>query len=361
MNSWARGLVIFGIVSAAISQVATHRSNAFGDPGVTSAVSPSTSPVEGILDHINHYRRLEHLDPLTENQSDSRAAANHARYIVENRLGPGDYIIDSGLVKSGLSRTTHDEERGNPWYSVAGASVATRSNTFTAATIPSDTRPWIDQLMTSPLSALAVLDPTVASLGYGDYCADGRCAAVVVYDNNQSRLQLAREFKLMAANPLQEYPDSYSGSGEGARKYLKSPIQFPPPDGSFPLSSYDGGREFGDPLSACAAYSPPTGLPIVLSLGEELSEAGAVRLESFSLMDGAQPLESCGYDAFSNANQESEIQEAGRNILRNTLRWKLAAVVIPRAPLKPGHTYTISMTVASQEYKWSFKIEPDHY
>jgi hypothetical protein len=31
------------------------------------------------------------------------------------------------------------------------------------------------------------------------------------------------------------------------------------------------------------------------------------------------------------------------------------------APLKPGHTYTISMTVESQEYKWSFKIEPDQY
>src|SRR5258707_10790586 len=104
MNSWARGgLVIFGIVSAAVGQVATLRSNAFGNTGATSAVSSSTSPIEGILDHINHYRRLEHLDPLTENQSDSRAAANHARYIIENRLGPGDFVIDSGRVKRGPS------------------------------------------------------------------------------------------------------------------------------------------------------------------------------------------------------------------------------------------------------------------
>lgn len=364
MNSWARGgLVIFAIVSAAVCQVATHRSNAFGDPGVSSAVSSSTGPIEGILDHINHYRRLEHLDPLTENQSDSRAAANHARYIIENRLGPGDYIIDSGHVKSGLTRTTHDEALGNPWYSGAGASIATRSNTFTAATIPSDVRPWIDRLMTSPLTALVVLDPTLATLGYGDYCADGRCSAVIVYDNNQSQLQLAREFKLTAANPEypEQYSDAYSASGERSRNYLKSPIQFPPPDGRFPLGSYDGGREFSDPLSACASYTPPTGLPIVLSLGVGLSEGAAVRLESFSLMDGAQQLESCGYDAFSYANQESDTQRAGPNLLRNNLRWKLAAVVIPRAPLKPGHTYTISMTVESQQYKWSFKIEPDQY
>jgi hypothetical protein len=93
------------------------------------------------LDHINHHRRVEHLDPLTENQSDSRAAANHARYIVENGLGPGDFTIDSGRVKRGPSLTTHDEELGNPWYSVAGASVASRSNTFTAATFLSDARP----------------------------------------------------------------------------------------------------------------------------------------------------------------------------------------------------------------------------
>jgi hypothetical protein len=195
-------------------------------------------------------------------------------------------------------------------------------------------------------------------LGYGDYCANGRCAAVIVYDNNQSQLQLAREFKLTAANPGYYYDrDSYSGSGESSRKYLKSPIQFPPADGSFPLGSYDGGLD--DPLSACAAYSPPTGLPIVLSLG--VGEVGTVRLESFSLMEGAQQLESCGYDAFLYANEESEIQETGRNLLRNTLRWKLAAVVIPRAPLKPGRKYTVSMTVDSQEYKWSFKIEPDQF
>ncbi len=364
MNSWARGgLVIFAIVSAAVGQVATHRSDAFGDPGVTSTVSSSTSPIEAILDHINRYRTLEHLDPLTENQSDSRTAASHARYIIENKLGPGDYIIDSGQVKSGLSPTTHDEAPGNPSYSAAGASIATRSNTFTAAAIPSDVRPWIDRLMTSPLTPLVVLDPTLATLGYGDYCADGRCAAVIVYDNNRSQLQLAREFKLTAANPrFPEYESgSFSGSGESSRQYLKSPIEFPPPDGSFPLGSYDGGRESSDPLSACASYSPPTGLPIVLSLGVGLSVAAAVRLESFSLMDGAQQLESCGYDAFSYEIRESETQKAAPNLLRSNLRWKLAAVVIPRAPLKPGHTYTISMTVASQEYKWSFKIEPDQY
>src|SRR5579863_6767350 len=238
MNSWPRGgLVIFAIVSAAAGQVVTLRSNAYGDPAVTSAVSSSTSPIEGILDHINHYRRLEHLEPLTENQRGSRAAASHARYIIENRLGPGDFVIDSGRVTRGPSLATHNEERGNPWYSAAGASIDRfGSNTFTAATIPSDARPWIDRLMTSPVTALLVLDPTLASIGYGDYCAAGRCAAVIVYyyDRWWSQLRLAREFKLTAAaDPVY---------GEGSCRYLKSPIQFPPSDGSFPWGSDDGRR-----------------------------------------------------------------------------------------------------------------------
>lgn len=313
----------------------------------------STSPIKQILDAMNRYRSQEHLDPLTESQSDSRGAANHARYIIENKLGPGDFAIDAGQVKSAMSSTVHNEAIGNQWYSVAGASVASKSDIFTAAAIPADVGPVIDRLMTSPLSALIVLEPTLISLGYGGYCADGRCAGVIVYNYYQSPFQLPHEFKQTAANP-RPYIDENYGSGDNGRIYLKSPIQFPPDGGSFPLGSYDGGREFDNPLSPCAGYQAPTGLPLVLSLGRGLNDSAALKLESYSVTEGEQPLESCGYDAYSYTNQNSQVQETGRNILR----WKLSAVVIPRAPLKPGHTYTVSMTADSTEYKWSFKIQP---
>jgi hypothetical protein len=33
-------------------------------------------------------------------------------------------------------------------------------------------------------------------------------------------------------------------------------------------------------------------------------------------------------------------------------------VMIPRAPLERGASYTVSMTVNGQEYKWSFSTAP---
>ncbi|HZC44933.1 MAG TPA: hypothetical protein VE243_00570 [Candidatus Acidoferrum sp.] len=349
---------MLGIVAAVVGFIASCGSNARGDSTPKQTADSSTaSPITEILAVMNHYRTLEHLDPLTESQSDSRDAAKHARYIVENKLGPGDFTIDAGQVKREMSSTVHNEERGNPYYSIAGASVASRSNVFTATAVPSDVQPLIDRLMTSPRSTMVVLEPTLVSLGYGDYCADGHCAAVIAYNYDQSPARLASEFKLTAATVRHDVlaDPEINGSGDSVRTYLKSPIQFPPPDGTFPLGSYDGGREIDDPLSPCAGYKAPTGLPIVLSLGEGLNEAAAIKLDSYSLTEGDQPLESCGYDAFSYTNPKSEIQDAGRRLLRRTL----TAVVIPRAPLKAGFTYSISMTADSTEYKWSFKIEPD--
>lgn len=352
-----RCIAMVTLIATALTFVGLLESDALGDSAApTAGSSASTSRFADILAKMNHYRALEHLNPLTEEPTDTQGAAKHARYVIENKSGPGDFRIDGDRVKKELSPMVHNEQAGNPWYSAPGASVAARSDVFTAAAIPSDVRPWIDRLMTSPRTALVVLEPTLASIGYGDYCASGSCAAVVVYNYDQSQLEFWREFKLTAANLGPEYDEeAYNGgSGDRVRKYLKWPIQFPPPDGSFPLGSYDGGRESDDPLSPCAGYKAPTGLPIVLSLGQGLNVTAAIKLESYSLMEGAQQLESCGYDAFSYTNQNPQVQQTARNLLR----LRLAAVVIPREPLQAGHTYTVSMTADSKEYKWSFKIGP---
>jgi hypothetical protein len=349
-----RCIAMATLIATVLTFVRLLESDALGNTAAPQAGgSAATSPFADALAKMNHYRALEHLNPLTEEPTLSQDAAKHARYVVENKLGPGNLRIDGDQVKSEPSPMVHNEEVGNPWYSVAGASVAGSSDVFTAAAVPSDLRPWIDRLMTSPRTALMVLEPTLVSIGYGEYCASGSCAAVVVYNTNQSTPEFWREFKLTAASPSQ-YEYYRYGSGDRVRIYLKWPIQFPPPDGSFPLGSYDGGRESDDPLSPCAGYKAPTGLPIVLSLGQGLNDTAAIKLESYSLMEGAQQLESCGYDAFSYTNQNPQVQQTGRNLLR----LRLAAVVIPREPLEAGHTYTVSMTADSKEYKWSFKIGP---
>ncbi|HUA35025.1 MAG TPA: hypothetical protein VMA09_15560 [Candidatus Binataceae bacterium] len=301
---------------------------------------------------MNHYRALEHLDPVRLNEGDSQAAAAHARYIVENKLGPGDFSLVGNQVKHQLASSVHEEQVGNRWYSINGASVVARCDVFTASAISSQVATWIDRLMTSPLSVLVILEPTLVTVGYGDYCANGSCAGVVVYDYDQSQQELNRSFKRTAANYNYDPYDPDRGLGDSARMYLRSPILFPPPASAFLLGSYDGGREYDNPIAPCAGYRVPTGLPIVLSLGESMNDAAGVKLDSYSLMDGDQLLETCAYDASSYTNPDERVQEIGRRMLAK----KLAAVLIPRAPLKPGRTYTVAIAVDSTTYRWSFKI-----
>jgi hypothetical protein len=34
-------------------------------------------------------------------------------------------------------------------------------------------------------------------------------------------------------------------------------------------------------------------------------------------------------------------------------------MIIPRAPLQPGHKYTVSLVADSEPYTWSFSVSPD--
>jgi hypothetical protein len=50
--------------------------------------------------------------------------------------------------------------------------------------------------------------------------------------------------------------------------------------------------------------------------------------------------------------------DCGNQVGGNLLRFRLAGVVLPRAPLVPDHIYIVSITTDSKEYKWSFTIGP---
>ena len=58
-------------------------------------------------------------------------------------------------------------------------------------------------------------------------------------------------------------------------------------------------------------------------------------------------LEACGFDASSYSNPDATAQERGRDILHGFG----AVVVVPRAPLDKGASYTVSMTVNGREYQ----------
>jgi len=69
-------------------------------------------------------------------------------------------------------------------------------------------------------------------------------------------------------------------------------------------------------------------------------------------MQGSTPLEHCVYDETSYTNPDGSDQSLGRSILDA----RDAIVLIPREPLTPGSSYTVSITVSGQTYAWSFTV-----
>ncbi len=71
-----------------------------------------------------------------------------------------------------------------------------------------------------------------------------------------------------------------------------------------------------------------------------------------SFTQGTTPLEHCVFDETNYTNPDSSTQSTGRSILNS----RDAIVLIPRAPLTAGATYTVSITTNGQTYLWSFGV-----
>jgi hypothetical protein len=93
----------------------------------------------------------------------------------------------------------------------------------------------------------------------------------------------------------------------------------------------------------------PSGLPIILQIGPG-NLTPSVTAHSF--IQGTTALEHCVFDETNYTNPDSSTQNTGRNILNS----RDAIVLIPRAPLTPGATYTVSITANGQMYAWSFVV-----
>jgi hypothetical protein len=97
-----------------------------------------------------------------------------------------------------------------------------------------------------------------------------------------------------------------------------------------------------------------TGLPIILQLGagNVIPYPGLSPVTAFSFKQGAATLESCEFDENNYQNPDSNSQNLGRAVLST----RDAIVIVPRNPLTPGATYTVSVTANSQVYTWSFTV-----
>jgi len=272
-------------------------------PTPTPTATP-TSPPPGWLIYVNYYRGMAELPPVTENASWSYGDWLHARYIVKNDV------------------VQHTEDPSNPWCTPEGLAAAQASNLTSHYDVNASDEYAIDSWMQAPFHAVAVLDPQLLQVGYGSYReADGGLQMGAGLD----------VIRGLGSIPL----------------FVEFPVKWPSDGASVPLTLHWG--EYPSPLTSCPGYSSPSGLPIILQIGP-----GNLipNVTSHSFMQGSTPLEHCVFDETSYSNPDGSQQRLGRGILNS----RDAIILIPRNPLTPGASYTVSITVSGQTHTWSFTV-----
>jgi hypothetical protein len=151
----------------------------------------------------------------------------------------------------------------------------------------------------------------------------------------------------------------------GYNRYLDhfpDPVEFPPAGTSLPPQLVIMGGEWPDPLSSCPGYVSPAGEAITLQFDSRFIP----KLLAFSLMHDGNAVETCGYDSTSYVNADPFVQDWGRKAMTGNAE----IVLVPRAPLAPGATYTVAINVEGQSngpsstfagqtkrYTWSFSVD----
>lgn len=281
-----------------------------GDLCALSVTSSSVSRIvikckaAGWLAYVNSYRDMADLPSVSENTAWSHGNELHGRYMVKNDI------------------IAHTEDTSNPWYTPEGLAAAQASNLIVSDSPEMSFKTAIDGWMQAPFHAVGIVDPALGQVGYGEYHeADGGIQ---------------------------------SGAGLDVIRGLGSvpigvtyPVVWPSQGKTVSLLSHWG--ESPSPLTSCPGYAAPSGLPILLQLGH-WSVTPYVTAHSF--MRGGTWLEHCVFDETNYVNPDSALQSLGRSILNS----RDAIVLIPRAPLTAGQTYTVSITTNGQTYAWSFSV-----
>lgn len=194
-----------------------------------------------------------------------------------------------------------------------------------------------------------MLDPELKQAGYGQYCQNGVCAAVLNvgrgenWVRNATRLNLHRD----AERQIQEAPSIEWVSVP--ERVLPSPVEFPP-DGKTVTKNTFPGHEWPDPLAACSGYVAPAGLPIVASFATGFSPV----ISDYALSCNGNKLEACLITPDSYANADESQQKAASG----DLRMYAAILLIPREPLPNNSTCTVTVTRDRTPHSWNFKVEP---
>ncbi|MGH7782205.1 MAG: FHA domain-containing protein [Candidatus Binataceae bacterium] len=295
----------------------------------TSMLSPvptpwptPSGPQPEWLRRLNAYRAMAKLSPVVEDATLSAGDSAHVNYLIQN-IGPA---LRAGR-NPGID--AHLESADKPGYSAAGANAGKSSDVDFIAFGGMKLKDPIGWALVDWISGafhrLPLLSPRLHRVGFKQVCGSGLCVAAL---------------------------DAQSGVEKSlAGTTYAAPIEFPADGALIALRTFT--TEWPDPLTACAGYTAPTGLPITLATGYWMhATLDAYTLERVSSGGAATKLDACGFDGTTYTNPDPVTQQTARQVLLG----QGTVVVIPLAPLTAGATYRISMTASGKRYQWTFSI-----
>ncbi|GAC1327796.1 MAG: hypothetical protein NVSMB17_02330 [Candidatus Dormibacteria bacterium] len=267
--------------------------------GAVTTIPEEGHAATGWLPTVNAYRASAGLPPVTEDAAQSAGDAAHAQYMVQNGVAG------------------HSEDPAQPGFTPAGAMAAQQSNVLTTSKIDTSDEEAVAMWMVSPFHAVGIIDANLATTGYGSQRTAG------------AEVQMGAALNVVA--------------GRAQSPAVQGAVMWPGDGSTVPLVAYPG-NEAPDPLSGCAGFVAPTGLPIILETG------GAAMVSSATIAASGTVLPSCEFDGSNYSNPTAADQANGRALL--TARG--AVVLVPRSPLKAGAVYTVTETVNAVAYTWKF-------
>lgn len=266
-------------------------------PAAAATRSPSATDWLGT---INAYRATAGVAPVTANADWVAGDVAHSRYTVLN-----------GVMG-------HSEDPAKPGYSKAGHDAGMSGNVMATSREGLTARTAIDLWMQGPFHAAGILDPRLQRSAYGQYV-----------DGSRSPYRAAATLDVIR--------------GLDVSSRITAPVMWPGDRSAVPQGRYVGG-EWPDPLTPCAGYTAPTGLPIVV--------LGGGTLTAHSLTADGAPVAHCAYDAGGYTHPDAATRDHGRR----GMAARGAAFIIPRQPLTAGVTYAVSATVDGRTLRWSFQV-----
>ena len=255
------------------------------------------------LDRVNFYRKTASLPPVEEDTELSRAVLLHARYMIRH-----------GVVK-------HEEQRGDRDATVDGAAAAAASNLAGSSRIDEPDAWAIDSWMQAPFHALGILDPALTRVGFG--------------------IEHAHTASLQTAAGLDVIRGRRSDSSSA-----HYPIVWPAAGAVVPITTHV--EEYPSPLTSCAGYTAPAGLPLIIQLGPDAT----THVRASAIVEGNRSLAHCVFDGGTYRNRDDRERQLGRSILAS----RGAIVLIPREPLRPGANYRATVDINDLQIDWTFSV-----